>query len=53
MNKTFHDVEAPNIVHTNTLAENLADIQEKDILAEMKVLHKESEQIFNSILELN
>ena len=26
----FHGVEAPNIVHTNTLAENLADIQEKD-----------------------
>jgi len=24
------DVEAPNILHTNTLAENLADIQEKD-----------------------
>ena len=26
----LHAVEAPNIVHTNTLAENLADIQEKD-----------------------
>jgi type I restriction enzyme M protein len=26
----FHGIEAPNIVHTNTLAENLADIQEKD-----------------------
>jgi len=26
----LHGVEAPNIVHTNTLAENLADIQEKD-----------------------
>jgi type I restriction enzyme M protein len=23
-------VEAPNIIHTNTLSENLADIQEKD-----------------------
>jgi type I restriction enzyme M protein len=26
----LHGVEAPNIVHTNTLAENLADIQDKD-----------------------
>ncbi len=26
----LHGVEAPNIVHANTLAENLADIQEKD-----------------------
>lgn len=26
----LHGVEAPNIVHTNTLAENIADIQEKD-----------------------
>jgi type I restriction enzyme M protein len=30
MNMIFHGVEAPNIVHTNTLAENLLDIQEKD-----------------------
>jgi type I restriction enzyme M protein len=30
MNMIFHGIEAPNIVHTNTLAENLADIQEKD-----------------------
>jgi type I restriction enzyme M protein len=29
MNMILHGVEAPNIVHTNTLAENLADIQEK------------------------
>jgi type I restriction enzyme M protein len=26
----LHGIEAPNIIHTNTLAENLADIQEKD-----------------------
>ena len=26
----LHGVQAPNIIHTNTLAENLADIQEKD-----------------------
>ena len=30
MNMILHGVEAPNIVHTNTLAENLSDIQEKD-----------------------
>jgi len=30
MNLILHGVEAPNIVHTNTLAENLADIQDKD-----------------------
>lgn len=30
MNMILHGVEAPNIVHTNTLAENLSDIEEKD-----------------------
>ena len=30
MNMIFHGIEAPNILHTNTLAENIADIQEKD-----------------------
>jgi type I restriction enzyme M protein len=30
MNMILHGVEAPNIVHTNTLSENIADIQEKD-----------------------
>jgi type I restriction enzyme M protein len=30
MNMILHGVEAPNIIHTNTLAENLVDIQEKD-----------------------
>lgn len=30
MNMILHGVEAPNIVHANTLSENLADIQEKD-----------------------
>ena len=29
MNMILHGVEAPNIVHTNTLSENIADIQEK------------------------
>jgi len=30
MNMILHGIEAPNIVHTNTLTENLSDIQEKD-----------------------
>jgi len=30
MNLILHGIEAPNIIHTNTLAENLADVQEKE-----------------------
>jgi type I restriction enzyme M protein len=30
MNMILHGIEAPNIIHTNTLAENLAGVQEKD-----------------------
>lgn len=30
MNMILHGIEAPNIIHTNTLAENLQDIQPKD-----------------------
>ena len=30
MNMILHGIEAPNILHTNTLAENISDIQEKD-----------------------
>ena len=30
MNMILHGIEAPNIVHTNTLTENIADIQDKD-----------------------
>lgn len=30
MNMILHGIEAPNLVHTNTLAENIADIQPKD-----------------------
>ena len=30
MNMILHGIEAPNIVHTNTLAENISDIQDKD-----------------------
>lgn len=30
MNMILHGIEAPNIVHTNTLGENVMDLQEKD-----------------------
>ncbi|MCO6466735.1 MAG: N-6 DNA methylase [Bradyrhizobiaceae bacterium] len=30
MNLILHGIEAPNIIHTNTLAENLEDIQDRD-----------------------
>ena len=30
MNMILHGVESPNIINTNTLTENLADVQEKD-----------------------
>jgi type I restriction enzyme M protein len=30
MNMILHGIDAPNIIHTNTLSENLADIQERD-----------------------
>ena len=30
MNMILHGIEAPNIIHINTLTENIADIQEKD-----------------------
>lgn len=30
MNMILHGIDTPNIVHTNTLAENINDIQEKD-----------------------
>ena len=30
MNMILHGIDAPNIIHTNTLSENLADLQERD-----------------------
>ncbi|MEW4983752.1 MAG: N-6 DNA methylase [Cycloclasticus sp.] len=30
MNLILHGIDTPNILHTNTLADNLADVQEKD-----------------------
>jgi len=49
MNMILHGVEAPNIVHTNTLAENISDIQEKDrydvVLANPPFGGKEREEV--------
>jgi len=49
MNMILHGVEAPNIVHTNSLAENIADIQQKDkvdvVLANPPFGGKEREEI--------
>jgi len=30
MNMIFHGIDSPNIIHTNTLTQNITDIQEKD-----------------------
>ena len=30
MNMILHGIEAPNVIHANTLAENISDIQERD-----------------------
>ena len=49
MNMILHGVEAPNIVHTNTLNENLADIQQRDrvdvVLANPPFGGKEREEV--------
>src|SRR3982750_879952 len=49
MNMILHGIEAPNIVHTNTLSENLADIQDKDrydvVLANPPFGGKEREEV--------
>ena len=51
MNMILHGIEAPNIIHTNTLTENLADIQEKDryqvVMANPPFGGNESEMKFN------
>ncbi len=49
MNMILHGIDAPNIIHTNTLTENIADIQEKDrfdvILANPPFGGKERKQL--------
>jgi type I restriction enzyme M protein len=49
MNMILHGIEAPNIVHANTLAENIADIQDKNrfdvILANPPFGGKEHKQV--------
>ncbi len=52
MNMILHGIEAPNIIHTNTLTENLADIQDKDrvdiILANPPFGGKERTEVQNN-----
>lgn len=49
MNMILHGIEAPNIIHTNTLSENIADIQQKDkvdvVLANPPFGSKERDEI--------
>jgi type I restriction enzyme M protein len=49
MNMILHGIEAPNIIHTNTLSENLADIQDGDrydvVLANPPFGGKEREEV--------
>lgn len=49
MNMILHGIETPNILHTNTLGENLADVQERDrydfILANPPFGGKEREEV--------
>ena len=49
MNMILHGIDAPNIEHTNTLSENIADIQEKDrfdiVLANPPFGGKEREEV--------
>lgn len=49
MNMILHGIEAPNIIHTNTLTENISDIQEKDrynvVLANPPFGGSESKQV--------
>ena len=49
MNMILHGIEAPNVIHTNTLTENLADIQDKDrydvVLANPPFGGKESKEV--------
>ena len=49
MNMILHGIETPNIVHTNTLTENLADVQDKDrfdvILANPPFSGKERKEV--------
>jgi type I restriction enzyme M protein len=51
MNMILHGIEAPNVVHTNTLSEDIRDIQEKDrydvVLANPPFGGKERPEIYN------
>ena len=51
MNMILHGIDAPNIVHTNTLTENISDIQDKDrfdvVLANPPFGGKERPETYN------
>ena len=57
MNMILHGIDAPNIVHTNTLNENISDIQEKDrfevILANPPFGGKERPEIQQNFTDQN
>ncbi|QEI39881.1 putative type I restriction enzymeP M protein [Dolichospermum sp. UHCC 0315A] len=52
MNLILHGIDAPNIIHTNTLTENLSDVQDKDrfdvILANPPFGGKERKEVQNN-----
>ena len=52
MNMILHGIDAPNIIHTNTLTENLSDVQDKDrfdvILANPPFGGKERKEVQNN-----
>lgn len=54
MNMILHGIDAPNIIHTNTLTENLSDIQEKNrfdiILANPPFGGKERKEVQQNFL---
>jgi hypothetical protein len=46
MNMILHGIEAPNIIHANTVTENLADIQEKNRFDVVTTLGRAFVEIF-------
>ena len=60
MNMILHGIEAPNIIHTNTLTENLADIDKTTFDLSVKnpnggeeVVHRSPEEIMDEIAALD
>ena len=60
MNMILHGIEAPNIIHTNTLTENLADIDKTTFDLSVKnpnggeeIVHRSPEEIMDEIAALD